>query len=130
MGVMEEAPATAASESPNLAVRIGKMTMRNPVTTGSGTFGFGSETRDLVDLERIGAVCVKATTSHARVGNPPARIIENRSGEPSPPDGEDTDPAHPPIWVTGVHVGQRSAGRFLVEAICIRSPWSSRPSTS
>lgn len=54
--------------------------MRTPVTTGSGTFGFGSETADLVDLGKIGAVCVKATTSKPRVGNPPARIVETASG--------------------------------------------------
>lgn len=65
---------------PGLSVRIGRMTMRTPVTTGSGTFGFGSETHDLVDLSRIGAVCVKATTSQPRTGNPPQRIVETPSG--------------------------------------------------
>ncbi|MFM7322176.1 MAG: dihydroorotate dehydrogenase [Armatimonadota bacterium] len=64
----------------SLAVRIGSLTMRNPVTVGSGTFGFGSETRDLVDLERLGAVTVKATTRAPRVGNPPSRIAETPSG--------------------------------------------------
>lgn len=68
------------SSAPNLAVTIGKLTLRNPVTTGSGTFGFGSEMADLVDLERLGAVCVKATTRTARTGNPPARIVETASG--------------------------------------------------
>lgn len=66
--------------TPNLTVRIGKLTLRNPVTAASGTFGFGSETADLVDLNRLGAVCVKATTSHARIGNPPPRIVETASG--------------------------------------------------
>ena len=70
----------AAAASPNLSVRIGSMTMRNPVTTGSGTFGFGSETADLVDLNRVGAVCVKATTREPRAGNPPRRIVETPSG--------------------------------------------------
>ena len=65
---------------PNLSVRIGKLVMRNPVTTGSGTFGFGSEVAGLVDLNRVGAVCVKATTTHERVGNPPQRIVETPSG--------------------------------------------------
>jgi dihydroorotate dehydrogenase (NAD+) catalytic subunit len=68
------------SGGPDLTVRIGSMTMRNPVTTGSGTFGFGSEVADLLDLNRLGAVCVKATTTHARAGNPPARIVETASG--------------------------------------------------
>ena len=66
--------------APDLSVRIGRLTLRNPVTTGSGTFGFGVEMADIVDLNRVGAVCVKATTSHARVGNPPARIVETPSG--------------------------------------------------
>ena len=64
----------------NLSVKIGAMTMRTPVTTGSGTFGFGSETRDLVDLSKLGAVCVKATTREPRRGNPPARMCETASG--------------------------------------------------
>ncbi len=64
----------------NLAVKIGSMTMRTPVTTGSGTFGFGSETKDLVDLSKLGAVCVKATTRERRLGNPPARMCETASG--------------------------------------------------
>ena len=64
----------------NLAVRIGSLTMRTPVTTGSGTFGFGSETKDLVDLSKLGAVCVKATTREPRRGNPPARMCETASG--------------------------------------------------
>jgi dihydroorotate dehydrogenase (NAD+) catalytic subunit len=50
------------------------------VTTGSGTFGFGSETADLVDLSKLGAVTVKATTREPRRGNPPARIAETPSG--------------------------------------------------
>lgn len=69
-----------STAAPNLEVRIGSLVMRNPVTTGSGTFGFGSETADLVDLNRIGAVCVKATTSRPRIGNPPIRMVETPSG--------------------------------------------------
>lgn len=64
----------------NLRVQIGSMTMRTPVTTGSGTFGFGSETKDLVDLSLLGAVCVKATTREPRRGNPPTRMVETASG--------------------------------------------------
>lgn len=65
---------------PNLTVRIGSLTMRTPVTTGSGTFGFGSEVADLVDLSKLGAVTVKATTTHPRKGNPPLRMVETPSG--------------------------------------------------
>lgn len=66
--------------SVDTSVRIGSLTMRNPVTTGSGTFGFGNETRDLVDLNKLGAVTVKATTREPRRGNRPARIAETPSG--------------------------------------------------
>lgn len=66
--------------TPNLSVAIGSLVMRNPVTTGSGTFGFGSEVEGLVDLNRLGAVCVKATTRTARPGNPPQRMVETPSG--------------------------------------------------
>ena len=68
------------SDTLDLSVRIGSLTLRNPVTTGSGTFGFGSEVGDLVDFSRLGAVTVKATTRNARIGNPPQRIVETPSG--------------------------------------------------
>ena len=63
-----------------MSVRIGSLLMRTPVTVGSGTFGFGSETADLVDLSKLGAITVKATTSQPRIGNPPTRIVETASG--------------------------------------------------
>lgn len=66
--------------APDLTVRIGSLTMRTPVTTGSGTFGFGSEVAEFVDLTKIGAVTVKATTTHARRGNPPQRMVETPAG--------------------------------------------------
>lgn len=77
---VSDTAANPAVRAPDLSVRLGKMILRTPVTTGSGTFGFGSETRDLVDLNQIGAVCVKATTRHARTGNPPRRMVETPSG--------------------------------------------------
>ena len=49
----------AASSSPNLAVQIGTIRMRNPVMVASGTFGYGSEYADLVDLRRLGAIVVE-----------------------------------------------------------------------
>lgn len=65
---------------PDMTVRIGSLTMRTPVTTGSGTFGFGSEVAEFVDLTRIGAITVKATTTQPRRGNPPQRMVETPSG--------------------------------------------------
>lgn len=66
--------------APDITVRIGSLVMRSPVTVGSGTWGFGSEVADLVDLSKLGAVTVKATTSAPRIGNPPTRIVETASG--------------------------------------------------
>ncbi len=66
--------------TPDMTVRIGSLTMRTPVTTGSGTFGFGSEVAEFVDLSKIGAITVKATTTHPRRGNPPQRMVETPAG--------------------------------------------------
>jgi dihydroorotate dehydrogenase (NAD+) catalytic subunit len=64
----------------NYAVKIGSLTLRNPVMTGSGTFGFGSEMAGVVDLERLGAVVVKSTSLEARKGNNTPRIVETPGG--------------------------------------------------
>ncbi len=61
-------------------VQIGKLTLRNPVVTGSGTFGFGSEMARVVDLSRIGACVVKSTSREPRLGNPTPRIVETPAG--------------------------------------------------
>ncbi|TYO97960.1 dihydroorotate dehydrogenase [Desulfallas thermosapovorans] len=64
----------------NTAVNLGGIAMKNPVTTASGTFGFGLEYQDYVDLQRLGAITVKGTTLKPRLGNPPPRIVETPSG--------------------------------------------------
>lgn len=64
----------------NLAVDLGGIKMKNPVTTASGTFGFGLEYQPYVDLQRLGAITVKGTTPKARAGNLPPRIAETPSG--------------------------------------------------
>ena len=64
----------------NTQVQLGKLTLRNPVVTGSGTFGFGSEMARVVDLTRIGACVVKSTSLEPRLGNPTPRIVETPSG--------------------------------------------------
>lgn len=64
----------------NLAVDIGKIRMKNPVTTASGTFGFGQELADLVDLNRLGAIVVKGTSRHPWKGNPYPRTAETAAG--------------------------------------------------
>ncbi len=63
-----------------LTTRIGKMTMKNPVMTASGTFGFGLEYADFVDLSQIGGIIVKGTTLNKREGNPYPRMAETPQG--------------------------------------------------
>ena len=65
---------------PNLEINIGSMTMKNPVTVASGTFGYGPEYADLVDLNRLGAITVKGICPEAHVGNPTPRTFETRGG--------------------------------------------------
>ena len=64
----------------NTSVKIGSLTLRNPVVTGSGTFGFGNEMAGIVDLTKIGACVVKSTSREPRLGNPTPRIVETPSG--------------------------------------------------
>lgn len=63
-----------------LAVDIAGLKMRTPVTTASGTFGFGLEFQDFLDLEKVGAVTVKGTTLEPRAGNKGQRAVETPSG--------------------------------------------------
>ena len=65
---------------PNLKVKIGSLELKNPVTVASGTFGSGEEYKDLVALNRLGAVVTKSITLKARTGNPPPRLVETPSG--------------------------------------------------
>ena len=64
----------------DLSVKIGELQMKNPVMTASGTFGYGEEYADFVDLERIGGIIVKGTTLHPREGNPYPRMAETPQG--------------------------------------------------
>ena len=64
----------------DLRVNIGNLTLKNPVMTASGTFGYGEEFADLVDLSAIGGIVVKGTTLHKREGNPYPRMAETPSG--------------------------------------------------
>jgi dihydroorotate dehydrogenase (NAD+) catalytic subunit len=66
--------------SPNLSVKIGKTKLANPVTVASGTFGYGEEFGDLVDLKKLGAIITKTITLKARAGNLPARTCETPAG--------------------------------------------------
>ena len=62
-------------------VHIGRgLAIKNPVMTASGTFGYGLEYGDFIDLNRLGGVLVKGTTLHPRQGNPYPRLAETPSG--------------------------------------------------
>ena len=64
----------------DLRVRLGKLQLRNPVMTASGTFGYGREFSQLVNLHRLGAVVVKGISLEPRPGNPPPRVVETACG--------------------------------------------------
>ena len=64
----------------NLNVKIGNLELRNPVMTASGTFGYGLEFQDFVDLSDLGGIIVKGTTLAPREGNPYPRMAETAGG--------------------------------------------------
>lgn len=64
----------------DLSVEIGKLKLKNPIMTASGTFGYGEEFADFIDLNRLGGIIVKGTTLHHREGNPYPRMAETPSG--------------------------------------------------
>jgi dihydroorotate dehydrogenase (NAD+) catalytic subunit len=64
----------------NLSVKIGALTLQNPVTVASGTFGYGVEYSQLVDLNQLGAVVVKGIRLGPVSGNPTPRTVEVTSG--------------------------------------------------
>ena len=65
---------------PNLTINIGKLKFKNPVMVASGTFGYGQEFKDFVDLKKLGAIVSKTITLKPRKGNPPPRTCETPSG--------------------------------------------------
>ncbi len=70
----------ASAAAVDLTVRIGPLTLKNPVGTGSGTFGKGLEASPFVDFARLGCLVVKTITSAPRPGNPPPRLAETAGG--------------------------------------------------
>jgi len=65
---------------PDLSVCLGPLTLKNPVMTASGTFGYGSEFQPYVELKRLGAIVVKGLSLAPEKGNPPPRIVETPCG--------------------------------------------------
>lgn len=64
----------------DLSVKIGSLTLKNPVLTASGTFGYGEEFADFMELSRLGGYIIKGTTLEPREGNPYPRMAETPSG--------------------------------------------------
>ena len=67
-------------KKPNLGVRIGGLKLKNPVMTASGTFGYGEEFADLVNLHRLGGIVAKGISLKPRPGNAPPRVVETACG--------------------------------------------------
>jgi dihydroorotate dehydrogenase (NAD+) catalytic subunit len=73
-------PPSRISANYDLTVELPGMIMQNPVMTASGTFGYGEEYSHLYDINRLGALVVKATTIKPRLGNPSPRVVEAAAG--------------------------------------------------
>jgi dihydroorotate dehydrogenase (NAD+) catalytic subunit len=65
---------------PDLKVHIGELTLKNPVTVASGTFGYGREYQSFYDPSLLGAIFLKSVTLEERLGNPPPRLVETPAG--------------------------------------------------
>lgn len=63
-----------------MRVKVAGLELKNPVMTASGTFGYGEEYADYVDLNRLGGIVVKGLSLKPRLGNPPPRIMETSGG--------------------------------------------------
>jgi len=68
------------TKHPDLTTNIGGIILKNPVMTASGTFGYGQEFAELIDLNRLGAIIVKGLSLEPSKGNPPPRIVETACG--------------------------------------------------
>jgi dihydroorotate dehydrogenase (NAD+) catalytic subunit len=68
------------TKHPDLTTDIGGIILKNPVMTASGTFGYGREFAELIDLNRLGAIIVKGLSLEPSKGNPPPRIVETACG--------------------------------------------------
>lgn len=65
---------------PDLAVQLGRLSLRNPILTASGTFGYAREMESLVDFSQLGGILPKTITKAARPGNKPWRTVETAAG--------------------------------------------------
>jgi dihydroorotate dehydrogenase (NAD+) catalytic subunit len=73
--------ATAPDIEVDLSVDLGRgLVLANPILVASGTFGYGTEYADVVEVQRLGAICCKGTTLRPRIGNPTPRVTETPGG--------------------------------------------------
>jgi dihydroorotate dehydrogenase (NAD+) catalytic subunit len=73
-------PPQAEAFTPQMEIEIAGVQFQNPVWTASGTFGYGKEFSHLINLNQLGAICVKGISPEPMEGNPPPRIYETDSG--------------------------------------------------
>jgi dihydroorotate dehydrogenase (NAD+) catalytic subunit len=73
-------PLSTEKFCPRIDIEIAGVKFQNPVWTASGTFGYGKEFANLIDLNQLGAICVKGISPEPMEGNPPPRIYETDSG--------------------------------------------------
>jgi len=71
---------TTQSTSGHLGVKLGRLTLRNPILAASGTFGYAREMERIVDFSKLGGILPKTVTRVARAGNEPARTVETACG--------------------------------------------------
>lgn len=64
----------------NTSVNIAGIKMKNPVTVASGTFGYGREFEEFIDLNKLGGICTKGTSLKPKAGNKPPRVYETPAG--------------------------------------------------
>ena len=89
----------------DLAPQRGGLILANPILVASGTFGYGIEYGDVVDVERLGAICCKGTTLRPRIGNPTPRVSETPGGMLNSiglqnPGVDAVIERYAPLWVT------------------------------
>lgn len=75
-----ERPRRVPSPAIDLATRLGRLTLANPVMVASGTFGYAREMAGLVPLDRLGGIVPKTITRESRAGNRPSRTVESSAG--------------------------------------------------
>jgi len=81
-GRVPTSPTPLERDAPiDMTVDLGRgLVLPNPILVASGTFGYGVEYGDVVDVDRLGAICCKGTTLRARIGNPTPRVTETPGG--------------------------------------------------